>query len=132
MRWGLIGASNIAASHMIGAMRSTGGEVVSVLSSSPERASSYAREHGVAEGFSDLDTLLQGDIDAVYISTTNEKHFPQAMAAICGGQACSVRETACHDRSRCRDDGAAARTRALSLQPITTCATPAAIWPFAT
>ena len=27
-----------------------------------------------------------GDIDAVYISTTNEKHFPQAMAAIAAGK----------------------------------------------
>jgi 1,5-anhydro-D-fructose reductase (1,5-anhydro-D-mannitol-forming) len=60
MRWGLIGASNIAASHMIGAMRNTGGEVVSVLSSSPTAPSSYAAEHGIANGFSDLDALLQG------------------------------------------------------------------------
>jgi 1,5-anhydro-D-fructose reductase (1,5-anhydro-D-mannitol-forming) len=86
MRWGLIGASNIAASHMIGAMRNTGGEVVSVLSSSPDRAKQYAAEHGIANGFGDLDALLQGDIDAVYISTTNEKHFPQAMAAIAAGK----------------------------------------------
>ncbi len=86
MRWGLIGASNIAASHMIGAMRATGGDVVSVLSSSPERAQSYAQEHGISEGHGDLDALLSGDIDAVYISTTNEKHFPQAMAAIAAGK----------------------------------------------
>ncbi len=86
MRWGLIGASNIAASHMIGAMRETVGDVVSVLSSSPERAQSYAGEHGIKDGFSDLDALLEGDVDAVYISTTNEKHFPQAMAAIAAGK----------------------------------------------
>jgi 1,5-anhydro-D-fructose reductase (1,5-anhydro-D-mannitol-forming) len=86
MRWGLIGASNIAASHMIGAMRKRGDEVVSVLSSSADRARSYAQDHGVAEGHSDLDVLLGGDIDAVYISTTNEKHFPQAMAAIAAGK----------------------------------------------
>jgi 1,5-anhydro-D-fructose reductase (1,5-anhydro-D-mannitol-forming) len=48
--------------------------------------SSYAAEHGIANGFGDLDALLQGDIDAVYISTTNEKHFPQAMAAIAAGK----------------------------------------------
>lgn len=86
MRWGLIGASNIAASHMIGAMRAAGGEVVSVLSSSSERAQSYAAEHGIPVGYDDLDALLAGDIDAVYISTTNEKHHPQAMAAIAAGK----------------------------------------------
>lgn len=86
MRWGLIGASNIAASQMIGAMRQQGGEVASVLSSSAERARSYAQEHGIAKGYNDLDELLSGDIDAVYISTTNEKHFAQAMAAIAAGK----------------------------------------------
>lgn len=86
MRWGFIGASNIAASHMIGAMRATGGEVVSVLSSSLDRARSYAKENGIGQGVDDLDTLLAGEIDAVYISTTNEKHFPQAMAAIAAGK----------------------------------------------
>ena len=88
MKWGLIGASTIAAEHMIGAFRAVeGGEVVSVLSSSPDRAASYAAEHGITHGLTDLDALLGDDqIDAVYISTTNEKHFPQAMAAIAAGK----------------------------------------------
>ncbi|WJY21291.1 Gfo/Idh/MocA family oxidoreductase [Fontisubflavum oceani] len=88
MKWGLIGASTIAAEHMIGAFRAVEcGEVVSVLSSSPDRAASYAAGHRVAHGLSDLDALLGDDqIDAVYISTTNEKHFPQAMAAIAAGK----------------------------------------------
>ncbi|MCU4651386.1 Gfo/Idh/MocA family oxidoreductase [Roseibacterium sp. SDUM158016] len=86
MRWGLIGASNIAASHMMGAIRANGGEIASVLSSSAERARSYADDNGIPDGFADLDALLAGDIDAVYISTTNEKHFAQAMAAIAAGK----------------------------------------------
>ncbi|MBO6603105.1 MULTISPECIES: Gfo/Idh/MocA family protein [Rhodophyticola] len=88
MKWGLIGASTIAAERMIEAFRSVSGEgaVTHVLSSSPERAESYAAEHGIAHGVSDLEALLAGDIDAVYISTTNEKHFSQAMAAIAAGK----------------------------------------------
>jgi 1,5-anhydro-D-fructose reductase (1,5-anhydro-D-mannitol-forming) len=86
MRWGLIGASNIAAAHMMSAIRANGGEIVSVLSASPDRARAYADEHGIPDGHSDLDALLAGEIDAVYISTTNEKHFPQAMAAIAVGK----------------------------------------------
>jgi predicted dehydrogenase len=39
MRWGLIGASNIAANHMIGAIRAAGGDIRSVLSSSAVRQS---------------------------------------------------------------------------------------------
>lgn len=87
MRWGLIGASNIAANHMIGAIRGAGGDIRSVLSASPERAESYAATHGVPRGTADLETLLAEDeLDAVYISTTNEKHFAQAMAAIAAGK----------------------------------------------
>jgi 1,5-anhydro-D-fructose reductase (1,5-anhydro-D-mannitol-forming) len=86
MRWGLIGASTIASEHMIGAIRASGGEVASVLSSNAERAAHYAAEHDIPDGLSDLDALLAGDIDAVYISTTNEKHFAQAMAAIAAGK----------------------------------------------
>ena len=87
MRWGLIGASNIAANHMIGAIRGAGGDIRSVLSSSPQRAKTYAAEHGIAHGYDDLATMLAADdLDAVYISTTNEKHLAQALAAIAAGK----------------------------------------------
>jgi 1,5-anhydro-D-fructose reductase (1,5-anhydro-D-mannitol-forming) len=87
MRWGLIGASNIAANHMIDAIRQSGGEVASVLSSSSDRAKAYAAEHGIADGYTDLDAMLADDsVGVVYISTTNEKHFAQAMAAIAAGK----------------------------------------------
>lgn len=87
MRWGLIGASSIAANHMIGAIRGAGGDIRSVLSSSADRADSYAAAHGIPRGLTELDAMLaEDDLDAVYISTTNDKHFPQAMAAIAAGK----------------------------------------------
>lgn len=88
MLWGLIGASTIAAEHMIGAIRAQEGhDIRSVLSSSPERAKSYAEAHGIRDGLTDLDALLADpDVGAVYISTTNEKHLAQAMAAIEAGK----------------------------------------------
>ncbi|MEJ6390321.1 Gfo/Idh/MocA family protein [Gymnodinialimonas ulvae] len=85
MRWGLIGASTIAAEHVIGAIRTSGGHIASVLSADPDRARSYAAQHGIDQGVTDLDAALDG-VDAVYISTTNEKHLPQAMAAIDAGK----------------------------------------------
>lgn len=85
MRWGLIGASTIAAEHMIGAIRASGGQIETVLSSSGDRATTYAADHGIPKGVTDLDAAMTG-VDAVYISTTNEKHLPQAMAAIAAGK----------------------------------------------
>ncbi|KAE9629350.1 Gfo/Idh/MocA family protein [Parasedimentitalea maritima] len=88
MNWGLIGASTIASEHMIGAIRANSGhDVVSVLSSSPTRGKEYAAKRGITASTTSLDDILNGsDIDAVYISTTNEKHLPQAMAAIAAGK----------------------------------------------
>ncbi|MDX8536451.1 Gfo/Idh/MocA family protein [Mesorhizobium abyssinicae] len=87
VRWGLIGASTIARQFMINAIRAQGdGEVVAVMSSSPERANTYAGENGIPRGVSTLADLLSAGVDAVYISTTNELHLEQALAAIEAGK----------------------------------------------
>jgi 1,5-anhydro-D-fructose reductase (1,5-anhydro-D-mannitol-forming) len=82
VRWGLVGASTIAREWVTGAIRATGGEITAVMSSSADRARSYAAENGILKAVSTLSELLDDpDIDAVYISTTNELHCPQAIAA---------------------------------------------------
>ena len=88
MKWALIGASRIAAGHMIKAFRAQpGGAVTAVLSADAQRGAAYAETHGIDRSFDDLDTMLaEADCDAVYISTTNEKHFEQALAAIAAGK----------------------------------------------
>lgn len=87
MRWGLIGASNIAAQHMIGAFRETGGEVGAVMGAGLDRVRAYAAEHGIGRATDSLDALLSDPgIDCVYISSTNEKHRAQALAAIAAGK----------------------------------------------
>lgn len=88
MQWGLIGASTIASEHVIDAIRSQQRSgIKTVMSSDPQRGAAYAKEHSIAQSTSDLETILgDPEIDAVYISTTNEKHYPQAMAAIARGK----------------------------------------------
>ncbi|MDX0626232.1 gfo/Idh/MocA family oxidoreductase [Sinorhizobium medicae] len=87
IRWGLIGASTIAREWVIGAIRASGGEVVSVMSSSAERGQAYAAENGIGRSVTSLDELVgDQDVDAVYISTTNELHHGQALAAIRAGK----------------------------------------------
>ena len=86
VRWGLIGASTIARQFMIGAIRAEGGDVAAVMSSSADRAAAYARENGIPAALSSLDAILAADIDAVYISTTNELHLEQALAAARAGK----------------------------------------------
>jgi 1,5-anhydro-D-fructose reductase (1,5-anhydro-D-mannitol-forming) len=82
LRFALLGASDIAATRVVPALRRTGHDVVAVLSSSAERGRAYAEANGIADATTDLDALLaRDDIDAVYISTTNELHHEQTLAA---------------------------------------------------
>src|SRR6476620_12133606 len=87
LRWGLIGASTIAAEHMIDAFRKNGSEVVAVMSASSERAAQNEAKHGIGKATSTLKELIDSkDVDAVYISTTNELHRDQVFAAAAGGK----------------------------------------------
>ena len=87
LRWGLIGASTIAAQHMIAAFRANGDNVVAVMSADADRAATYARNHSIARGVSSLGDLVHSkDINAVYISTTNELHRQQVFAAAAAGK----------------------------------------------
>ena len=87
LRWGLIGASTIASEHMIGAIRANGGEVVAVLSSDASRGRNYSETRGIPRSTTELAALVEApDIDAVYISTTNELHRDQLFAAAAAGK----------------------------------------------
>ena len=86
MRWGFVGASNIA-ERVIGSLRKVAGqEPVAVCSRQAERARQFATTHGMQAAYSDLGAFLrEGRFDAVYISSTNEQHCEQALAALAAG-----------------------------------------------
>ena len=88
MQWIFVGASTIASQHMIGAVRAQdGAEVTWVVSGSADRVKRYAHDHGIARFTTSLDEALEDDqTTCVYISSTNEKHYGQAMAAIMAGK----------------------------------------------
>jgi len=86
--WGLIGASTIAHEWVIGAIRAQpGSEVVAVMSRDPTRAAEYASAHRIPSHYTALSALLADPrVDAVYISTTNELHKAQTVAAAAAGK----------------------------------------------
>lgn len=88
MNWALIGASTIASQHMIGALTANPeGKLLWVVSGSLGRGAEYATQHSIPNASVELaDALSDPAVDAVYISSTNEKHFDQAMAAIAAGK----------------------------------------------
>ncbi|MFZ2049428.1 MAG: Gfo/Idh/MocA family oxidoreductase [Solirubrobacteraceae bacterium] len=86
--WALIGASAIASTYMIDALRqASGGRIAGVLSSDPERGSRYAERHRIPNAYSSLAELCaDSEVEAVYISTANDSHASQALAAIAAGK----------------------------------------------
>ncbi|CAN5529262.1 1,5-anhydro-D-fructose reductase [soil metagenome] len=86
--WGLVGASDIADSRMIPAISSNpNSRVVAIASSSIDRATELGRRHGIDHVYGSVDDLLADDsIDVVYISSTNEHHLSQSLAAAAAGK----------------------------------------------
>jgi 1,5-anhydro-D-fructose reductase (1,5-anhydro-D-mannitol-forming) len=88
LRWALVGASDIAKTRMIQAINAQpDSRVEAVFSANPQRGKAYADENGIPRAFNDLSELLSDpEIDVVYISTTNELHRDQAIAAADAGK----------------------------------------------
>lgn len=113
MRWALVGASDIAARSLIPAIRAQPeSEVVAVYSRSAERGAAYAREHGIARSTTTLEDLLADDVDAVYVSTTNDRHRDEVVAAaragrhvLCEKPLAVIVEDAAATVEACRDAG---------------------------
>jgi len=85
MRWAFIGASNIASQWMVDAVRSVGDEVLAVVSRDAARAQAFADRHGIAHALTDEAGLQALGVQAVYISSTNEKHEASVLRAAGSG-----------------------------------------------
>lgn len=88
LHWGVIGASTIGREWMVPAIGAQPDSVVAaVASSNAERARRYADELGIPKAYASVaDLLADPAIDAVYISTTNEWHESQTLAAVAAGK----------------------------------------------
>src|SRR5689334_2115864 len=86
--WGLIGASTIARSYMVRAINAQpDSRVVALASSDPDRGRAFAREFAIPAAHANVvDLLADPAVDVVYISTTNELHKEQSIAAAHAGK----------------------------------------------
>jgi 1,5-anhydro-D-fructose reductase (1,5-anhydro-D-mannitol-forming) len=88
LQWGVIGASTIGREWMVPAIGAQpDARVAAVASSDSERGRRYADALSIPRTYPSVaDLLADPTIDAVYISTTNEWHEPQALAAVAAGK----------------------------------------------
>lgn len=88
VRWGLIGAGDIARKRIAPALRDLPNcELVSISRSKAELAEEFAREFGASKWFADWrDQIADPDVDAVYIATPVFLHAEQTIAAAEAGK----------------------------------------------
>jgi 1,5-anhydro-D-fructose reductase (1,5-anhydro-D-mannitol-forming) len=86
--WGFIGASLWARQRMIPAVAGAdNATAVAVFSTSPQRGRAFAEECGLKRAHGSLEDLLDDpEVEAVYISTTNDLHAAQTIAAAAAGK----------------------------------------------
>lgn len=93
LRWGIIGAAEIAKTWFEGVQMHTKQNIVAVASRTPGKASEWAREMGLV-GDANLPAahdsyealLARDDIDAIYVCTLPTAHAEHALLAIAAGK----------------------------------------------
>ena len=86
--WGLIGASAIAHECMLPAMRQHAeSRIVGVYSTDRARGAKFAEAEGAGRTYGILDEMLEDpEVQAVYVSTTNDLHRDQVVRAAAAGK----------------------------------------------
>ena len=79
IKWGIIGAGNIANRFAEAVKNIEGAELTSVASRSEETGRSFAQKHNIKNVFIGYDEMAKSDlVDAVYIATPHPMHKPCA------------------------------------------------------
>ncbi len=79
IRWGIVGAGNIANRFATAIGNVDAAELTAVASKSPQKCKEFATKHKIQYAFSSYEELANSDvIDAVYIATVHPLHKPCA------------------------------------------------------
>jgi predicted dehydrogenase len=79
IRWGILGAGNIARSFAEDFPLVKNGELVAIAARDIERAKKFAAAYKIPFAFTYDELYNSNEADAVYIATTHNFHFEQAM-----------------------------------------------------
>lgn len=87
VRWGILSTARINDKFLAGCARSDTVQVSAVASRDPERARSYAHEHGIERAYGSYEDLLADpQVEAVYVSLPNSMHLEWTQRALRAGK----------------------------------------------
>lgn len=87
IKWGIVGAGNIAHSFSKDLALVIGGELTAVASRDLDKARSFANEYGAPNAFGSYEELFTSDtVDVIYIATPHTTHAELSIAAMKAGK----------------------------------------------
>jgi predicted dehydrogenase len=87
MRLIIIGTGSMAAAHATNFKKIRGVSIVGTVETNPERRATFAKTHGIANAFADLDEAIRwGEFDAAANVTPDAVHYPTTMKLIAAGK----------------------------------------------
>ena len=86
MRWGILGTGSISQQMAEDFALLETAEVTAICSRSASGAEDFGDSFGIAARFTDFESMLASDIEAVYIGTPHVTHFEFARAALLAGR----------------------------------------------
>lgn len=87
VRYGIVSTAQVAPRFIEGVRLAGNGEVVAVSSRSLDKAKAFAAAHQLPKAYGSLDDmLLDASIDAIYVASINQDHFPAAKKALLAGK----------------------------------------------
>lgn len=85
IRWGILGAANIAKQQMMPAIKQSGG-IIQAIASRSQNTDDLVQKFEIAEVYSTYEELLGSNIDAVYIPLPNALHYEWILNALDKGK----------------------------------------------
>ncbi len=87
LRIGVLGASRIAESAIVGPAHELGHRLVAVAARDPQRAQAFAEKYGVERVLASYDDVINDpEVDVVYNPLANSLHAPWNLAAVAAGK----------------------------------------------
>ena len=114
VRWGILGAGNIAATVAADIAALPGHVLQAVGARDASRAASFASTHGVARSYGSYAELVADpDVDVVYVATTHGQHHEHALLCLRAGMPVLVEKAFTLNATQAAEVVAEARARRL-------------------
>lgn len=116
LRIGVLGASRIAESAIVGPAKELGHRLVAVAARDPQRARLFAEKYGVERVVPSYhDVVTDPEVDVVYNPLANSLHAPWNLAAVAAGKPVLTEKPFARNREEARHVAAAARAAGVTV-----------------